>query len=151
MVPLRIVQSSTDPAEKKTSSSASVIPSGIGYVISFAIGSAIVNAVMWLCLYLWKKNISSETMPSFHVKVMFLPGMVAGCLWSLGNVMAMVAVLSLGEAVGYSCVKAVSLCQAYGPFSTIMKLKDTRHILLWLGSAFCALVGIILLSIMQQT
>ena len=65
--------------------------------------------------------------------------------------MAMVAVLSLGEAVGYSCVQASILVSGLWSIFYYHEVKQPKHIALWLGSALFALVGIIILSIMQQT
>ena len=59
----------------------------------------------------------------------------------------MVAVLSLGEAVGYSCVLASIRVGLWSIFY-YHEIKDTRHILLWFR---LCIGGIILLSIMQQT
>lgn len=38
-----------------------------------------------------------EVLPSFHFRIMWLPGATAGSLWSLGNVGSIVAVEHLGE------------------------------------------------------
>jgi hypothetical protein len=38
-------------------------------------------------------------LPPFHCRVMWLPGMTAGSLWSLGNVGSIVAVEHLGQGV----------------------------------------------------
>eukprot|EP00943_MAST-04B_sp_MAST-4B-sp1_P006785 g6785.t1 len=149
MVPLRIVQGATH----KTSDSPNKnlkIPSGIGYVVSFAIGSCIVNILMWVILYIWRRHIVKKPLPSMHLKVMFIPGMIAGCFWALGNLMAMVAVLSLGEAVGYSCVQASILISGLWSIFYYREVKQPRHIALWLASALFALLGIVILSIMQQ-
>lgn len=40
-----------------------------------------------------------EILPSFHWRVMWLPGLTAGCLWSVGNVGSIVAVEHLGQGV----------------------------------------------------
>ena len=47
------------------------------------------------------QSISSAyaVLPSFHCRVMWLPGLTAGCLWSLGNVGSIVAVEHLGQGV----------------------------------------------------
>ena len=152
MVPLRIVHgSSNNESPNKSGGGNNKIPSGVGFVISFAIGSAIVNILMWFILYFWRKRITRKPLPSLHLKVMFIPGMIAGCFWALGNLMAMVAVLSLGEAVGYSCVQASILVSGLWSIFYYHEVKQPKHIALWLGSALFALVGIIILSIMQQT
>jgi hypothetical protein len=154
MVPLRIVQGASNDSNHETSASPNKslkIPSGIGYVVSFAIGSCIVNILMWVFLYIWRRHIVKKPLPSMHLKVMFIPGMIAGCFWALGNLMAMVAVLSLGEAVGYSCVQASILISGLWSIFYYREVKQPRHIALWLASALFALLGIVILSIMQQS
>jgi glucose uptake protein GlcU len=144
MVPLRIVQQHS--SEERSGS----VPSGVGFVISFAVGSALVNLLMWAVLYVHRRFVTGDQMPSLHLKAMVVPGAIAGCLWSLGNVMAMLAVLALGEAVGYSCVQASILVSGLWSIFYYNELTDQRRIKYWLGSAVLALVGIITLSQMIQ-
>lgn len=41
-----------------------------------------------------------KALPSFHLRLMWLPGAAAGILWSIGNIGAIVAVERLGQGVG---------------------------------------------------
>ncbi len=85
--------------------------SGIGYVLSFAVGASIVTVLLWILrfCYVWYKSDvihSYNSLPSLHLKVMWAPGGLAGTLWSIGNIASMVSVQNLGEGVGYSVTQA---------------------------------------------
>ena len=106
--------------------------SGMGYVVSFAIGASIVTLVLWILRfgYMWYRQPVSVSMststsmhtsismpqrsirrafrdlPPFHFRVMWAPGCLAGTLWSIGNVASMISVHNLGEGVGYSVTQA---------------------------------------------
>ena len=88
--------------------------SGIGYVVSFAIGASIVTILLWILRFChgWYKNDGHSMMhaynslPPLHLKIMWAPGGLAGTLWSIGNIASMVSVQNLGEGVGYSVTQA---------------------------------------------
>ena len=78
---------------------------GLGYVISFSIGALVVTIFLWICRYLYQvvklksPKEAYKILPSFHFRVMWIPGATAGSLWSLGNVGSIVAVEHLGQGV----------------------------------------------------
>eukprot|EP00979_Chaetoceros_neogracilis_P017065 scaffold10175_cov268-Chaetoceros_neogracile.AAC.21 len=85
--------------------------SGTGYVISFAIGASIVTILLWVIrfvylLYQFDMNVvrTYNALPSLHLRIMWLPGGIAGTLWSIGNIASMISVENLGE--GRSSPKA---------------------------------------------
>ena len=47
-----------------------------------------------------------QSLPSFHIRKMWLPGGTAGLLWSIGNFCSIISVEYLGEGVGYSVTQA---------------------------------------------
>lgn len=47
-----------------------------------------------------------QSLPSFHLRKMWLPGGTAGLLWSIGNFCSILSVEYLGEGVGYSVTQA---------------------------------------------
>lgn len=77
--------------------------SGVGYLISFAIGAVIVTTALWMFRfsYHWARLGSAadayQALPSFHIRVMWLPGCTAGTLWSIGNFFSLISVKYLGE------------------------------------------------------
>jgi glucose uptake protein GlcU len=87
--------------------------SGVGYLISFGIGAAVVTTICWclrfivnLIYYRGSCSAAFSALPSFHLKVMWRAGGTSGLLWSIGNFFSIMSVYSLGEGVGYSVVQA---------------------------------------------
>ena len=122
---------------------------GVGYVFSFAVGSAVVNLCLWIGLLVWHRCNFSAT-PSLEIRAMLLPGAIAGILWSLGNVAAIVAVLNLGQAIGYSSCQASIMVSGLWSIFYYREVKRRRQIVLWLCSALISLSGIIILSAIKQ-
>lgn len=75
----------------------------LGYLVSFAIGIAIVTPPIFAIFFLLARQ-----RPVFHFKVAVLPGLTTGILWSFGNFCSLYATLYLGSTVGYpltqSCI-----------------------------------------------
>ena len=90
--------------------------SGVGYLISFAIGAVIVTTALWIFrfCYHWVRLGSAtdayQALPSFHVRVMWLPGCTAGALWSIGNFFSLISVKYLGEGMSLGFL---SLCESH--------------------------------------
>jgi hypothetical protein len=129
-------------SQKESSLSSQQVPmhfapseaSGIGYVVSFAIGASIVTIILWIlrffhCWYTIRHDYNTSNMgsgtgisidmveaynllPSMHFRVMWAPGGLAGTLWSIGNIASMVSVQNLGEGVGYSVTQASMVRQS---------------------------------------
>ena len=85
---------------------------------------ALVTCFGWLCIaaasaYRVAKTKDTPTksfgaevaagMPSMRPALLFVPGMLAGVAWSVGNFASMIATLKLGEAVGYSACQVATL------------------------------------------
>ena len=131
--------------------------SGTGYVTSFAIGASIMTILLWILRFgyhMYETNMSLtrsyNSLPPLHLKIMWLPGGIAGTLWSVGNIASMISVQNLGEGVGYSLTQASMLCSGvWGIFyfnevvSRVMRVK-------WFVSAIITVVGILLLSYEHQ-
>lgn len=87
--------------------------SGVGYLISFGIGAALVTTACWglrfahnLVHHRGSYAAAYAALPSFHLRVMWRAGGTSGLLWSLGNFCSLVSVKYLGEGVGYSVVQS---------------------------------------------
>jgi hypothetical protein len=152
---------------------------GLGYVISFSIGAITITILMWILRFLFQlvklKSVREayDVLPSFHLAVMWQPGMAAGCLWSLGNVGSIVAVEHLGQGVGYSASQAALLVaglwgifyykvsssiqfylkinSSFGwfvhiTFSFVQEVTKPKTIGKWFLSAFLTIFGILLLG-----
>jgi hypothetical protein len=131
---------------------------GAGYLISYATGSMIVLIFMWLFLfgyYVYENNGSlreaRKSLPSFHVKDLGYPGLLAGCLYSLGNLTSIIAVTYLGQGVGYSfCQTSILVSGLWGIFY-FGEVNGREAIFKWFLSACVTIVGILLLSYQHQS
>jgi len=125
---------------------------GLGYVISFSIGALLVTIMLWILRYLhqlFKLGSVREAyavLPSFHFRVMWLPGATAGALWSLGNVGSIVAVEHLGQGVGYSASQAALLISGIWGIFYFREVTKPMIICKWFLSAFVTIIGILLLG-----
>ena len=126
--------------------------SGLGYAISFAIGASLVCLSMWACRFLYHYYrtrsvvVAFAALPSFHLRVMWIPGGIAGTLWSLGNICSMLSVQGLGEGVGYSVVQASMLVSGLWGIFFFKEVSGTMTIIRWFLFALFTITGILLLS-----
>lgn len=125
---------------------------GLGYVISFSVGAMVVTLLMWILRLLYStikmKSLSEAfaVLPSFHFKVMWLPGATAGALWSLGNVGSIVAVEQLGQGVGYPASQSALLVAGLWGIFYYKEVNKPITIMKWFTSASVTITGILLLG-----
>jgi len=125
---------------------------GRGYVISFAIGASIVTLFLWLLRYSYNVGRTRsvvkayDALPSFHLRVMWLPGALSGTLWSIGNFFSILSVEHLGEGVGYSVVQAAMLVSGLWGIFWFREIVCATAISKWFVSAGLTITGILLLS-----
>jgi len=127
--------------------------SGIGYVISFAVGASIITMLLWVIrfvylLYQFDMNATRtyNSLPSLHLRIMWLPGGIAGTLWSIGNIASMISVENLGEGVGYSLTQSSMLVSGLWGILYFQEVKSKSMKIKWFISALITLIGILLLS-----
>ncbi|GMH68793.1 hypothetical protein TrLO_g1824 [Triparma laevis f. longispina] len=136
--------------------------SGMGYVVSFAVGAGLVTILLWIILLIysgfpnpnekddlrkgWSFKRGRSKLPSMHVPTMVGPGCLAGGLWAIGNISSMVTVQVLGEAVGYSICQTSLLVSGLWGIFYFQEVKGLRQRILWGSSAVVTLLGIILLT-----
>jgi glucose uptake protein GlcU len=112
----------------------------------------LVLILMWIFrfLYNWSReaslNKATNRLPSFHFSEMWLPGGLAGLLWSIGNVSSILTVTNLGEGVGYSIVQAQMLIAGLWGILWYREIKGARLISLWFLCACVTVAGIVSLS-----
>jgi hypothetical protein len=126
---------------------------GAGYLISFAIGSLIVNIFAWIIYLLYylrqSKGSLSEAiacLPDWYLTEMCIPGFLAGLLYTFGNLCIIVAVTYLGQGVGFSLGQLQLLVGGLWGIFFYKEIVGYSTILSWFGSAFLALCGIVWLS-----
>jgi len=128
---------------------------GLQFVFSFAVGSSLVTLLIWFFLFCYHIICTKSFMmgyrklPSLHFRFrqgLILPGCTAGLLWSLGNVMSMICVNNLGEAIGYSVVQSSLLISGLWGIFYYKEVSGREVIAKWFLSATIAFVGILILS-----
>lgn len=126
--------------------------SGAGYLISYGIGSMIVNCAIWIVWLLfeyyrhedWQDAL--DALPSFHFDHLLGPGVSAGVLYSIGNFGSIIAVAYLGQGTGFSfCMMQLFVSGLWGVFF-FKEIRGFETITKWFVSAAVAVTGIILLS-----
>mmetsp|Transcript_54865 Transcript_54865/g.151240 ORF Transcript_54865/g.151240 Transcript_54865/m.151240 type:complete len:134 (-) Transcript_54865:180-581(-) len=118
---------------------------GIDFVVSFGVGVAIVTCGMWVLLVL-ALRIQQRPIPSLQLRVMWLPGSIAGIVWSAGNFFSTCATVLLGEAIGYSSCQAAIMVSGLWGLLYYKEAVGSFGTLMWsLGACTCT-GGIILLA-----
>lgn len=125
---------------------------GTHFLLSFAIGSAIVNIALWIFRYIyfvfhyqsWTQ--AYHNLPSFHLRKMWLVGSTSGILWSIGNFFSLISVFYLGEGVGYPLVQTSILISGLWGLFYFKEIQGTDRITKWLLSSVITVCGILLLS-----
>jgi glucose uptake protein GlcU len=127
--------------------------SAAGYVVPYACGSFIVNTLMWIFLFLYhtyhshgQMRAAWQLMPSWHLKTLWLPGIQAGLLYSIGNGASIVAVSHLGQATGFAACQMQLLVSGLWGVLWFQEIKGVSAISKWFASACLAIVGIVWLS-----
>ncbi len=128
---------------------------GTGYVVSFAIGALIITLLLWVLRFIVELHFTGphysisrayQALPSLHIEIMWLPGCLAGLLWSIGNVASMISVHNLGEGVGYSLTQASMLCSGLWGIFYFNEVVSYDLRVKWFASAVLCVTGILLLS-----
>jgi len=126
---------------------------GASYLISYATGSMIVNVVIWIIIFLntlYQKRGSIddaiESFPKFHIKTLWLPGLLSGCLYSVGNLSAILSVTHLGQGIGMSMCQGQLLVSGLWGIFYYGEIKGGNIIMKWFISALVAVAGILWLS-----
>lgn len=131
--------------------------SGAGYLISYASGSMLVCLVIWVGLFLycfiksdyeWRATL--ERIPSWHVRELGFPGVLAGIFYSIGNFCSILAVTYLGQGVGFSfCQGQLLISGLWGVFF-FGEIKGCETITKWFASAGVTVLGIVWLSYQHE-
>mmetsp|Transcript_8786 Transcript_8786/g.18872 ORF Transcript_8786/g.18872 Transcript_8786/m.18872 type:complete len:452 (+) Transcript_8786:147-1502(+) len=126
---------------------------GAAYVISFACGSMLVLVVMWFLRYLYNlyrfdgsHREAYGALPSFHLRQMWLPGMLSGTLYSIGNFSGIIATTYLGQGVGYSVCQSALIVSGMWGICYFKEITGADAICKWFCCAFVTLTGILWLS-----
>jgi len=122
--------------------------SGISFVISFGVGVLGITTLLWVVWWLaYTTGRTKEPLPSLQLRVMLIPGSIAGLLWATGNFASIYAVIYLGQAVGYSsCQANIAISGLWGIFYYQEQVSKNR-IALWFVAAAVTIGGIVVLTV----
>jgi glucose uptake protein GlcU len=131
--------------------------SGAGYLISYGTGSMLVCISIWIGLFMYhfvRRGYSVpdafNDLPSWHVRELGLPGLMAGIFYSIGNFCSILAVAYLGQGVGFSfCQGQLLISGLWGVFY-FKEIQGRETITKWFTSAAVTIVGIIWLSYQHE-
>lgn len=139
---------------------------GIGFLLSFAIGASIVNFGLWVIRYLYLVMFTPTSgddrsvncwyqayllLPSFHLQELWCAGATCGLLWSIGNFFSLISVKYLGQGVGYSVIQAAMLVAGMWGIGYFREVTKPAAIFKWFLSAILTVSGILLLSYEHHT
>ena len=125
---------------------------GINYVLSFAIGAAIAALLGWVMFLVIKSyktgslNSGCQALPSLYLTEIWIPGVLSGVLWSIGNVSQILSVTFLGQSIGMSIVQSQMIVSGLLGIVLFQEIKGVQKIVCWVLSATLTLMGIVLLS-----
>jgi Transmembrane family, TMEM144 of transporters len=125
---------------------------GTHYLLSFAIGASVINLGLWILRYVYcvvqcrSFRGAYESLPSFHIRKMWLMGGTAGILWSIGNFFSLISVYYLGEGVGYPLVQTSILISGLWGLLYFKEVQGSDRVWKWLFSSLLTVFGILLLS-----
>eukprot|EP00555_Chaetoceros_dichaeta_P004482 CAMPEP_0198266692 /NCGR_PEP_ID=MMETSP1447-20131203/29599_1 /TAXON_ID=420782 /ORGANISM="Chaetoceros dichaeta, Strain CCMP1751" /LENGTH=323 /DNA_ID=CAMNT_0043956903 /DNA_START=345 /DNA_END=1316 /DNA_ORIENTATION=- len=126
---------------------------GAGYLISYSCGSMIVTIALWVLRFLYNlyrtegdAKLAYDSLPSSHIRKMWLPGFLAGAIYSLGNFCSLITVSILGQGVGYSFIQTSMLISGLWGIFYFSEIKGTTLIVKWMLSSLITVIGIMGLS-----
>ncbi|KAL7483927.1 hypothetical protein ACHAW6_009569 [Cyclotella cf. meneghiniana] len=146
---------------------------GIGYSMSFGIAAVVVVLAIWIMRWLfhsflfliterlWGDHIGSRngtkvivalkkgynSLPSFHIREMWRPGLLSGLLYSVGNLMGIVSIQRLGNFMGYSLNQSSIIVSGLWGIFYYKEISGVLHMAGFLLSACVVFIGILLLSL----
>jgi hypothetical protein len=125
---------------------------GLAFVLSFAIGCTTVVSVVWILRFLFyyqrTQSFSEgfQSLPSFHIMTIGPSAVLAGLIWSIGNVCAILSVDILGQGMGYSIVQSQLLVAGLWGVFYYREIRGPRVVTSWFIFACVTVMGILLLS-----
>eukprot|EP00543_Licmophora_paradoxa_P002349 CAMPEP_0202449906 /NCGR_PEP_ID=MMETSP1360-20130828/8575_1 /ASSEMBLY_ACC=CAM_ASM_000848 /TAXON_ID=515479 /ORGANISM="Licmophora paradoxa, Strain CCMP2313" /LENGTH=239 /DNA_ID=CAMNT_0049067981 /DNA_START=593 /DNA_END=1309 /DNA_ORIENTATION=+ len=111
---------------------------GAAYLISYSCGSMIVNTGMWVVYFIYflhrrQYNFAEalESLPEWHWDKLWMPGFLAGGLYSMGNFGSILAVTYLGQGVGFSLCQVQILVSGLWGIIYFGEIRGRETIMKW--------------------
>lgn len=130
---------------------------GVGYSMSFGIAAMIVVILAWLLRWLIRALQCRSlvegylSLPSFHFKEMLRPGMLAGILYSIGNLCGILSIQKLGDFLGYSLNQASMIISGLWGIFYYKEIPGCQNILGFILSSIIVFVGILMMVSNHQS
>eukprot|EP00246_Nothoceros_aenigmaticus_P004916 TRINITY_DN1663_c0_g1_i1.p1 TRINITY_DN1663_c0_g1~~TRINITY_DN1663_c0_g1_i1.p1 ORF type:complete len:354 (+),score=42.66 TRINITY_DN1663_c0_g1_i1:138-1199(+) len=114
---------------------------GMRFVVPFGICVIILAPVVTAIPYL----VTAREWPNLHYDVAALPGIAAGIIWNIGNLLSIAAITYLGYPVAYPIYQCGVFVAGIWGMLLYDEVRDDSATKFW-GSALAIVVGIALLS-----
>jgi len=122
---------------------------GVHFVVSFAIGAAIVNTVLVCAFAVLAKLWWRTPLPAPHFRTMALPGLLSGTLWSAGNFCSLYTVSTIGQGIGYSLIQSSVIVSGLWGILYYREMTG-RPVLYWVACCAVCAVGILGLAMEKK-
>lgn len=97
-------------------------------------------------ILIWKNNLQYLTLKNIKNGYLII---LSGFMWALGNMFAIVAVLSIGIGKAYPLAELCGIVNAIFAIFVLKEITDTRKIYLFLWATVVSFIGAIWLSILK--
>jgi glucose uptake protein GlcU len=120
---------------------------GLEYLFSFGVGSALATVVLVFLYNLYRRQINRDFSPlNFHFETCAKPALLTGVLWSAGNACSIVAISRLGVAVGWPLVQCQLVVSTSWGVWYYREVRGRKAIAGFFASAAFVLFGVIMLG-----
>ena len=126
---------------------------GLAFLPSFAIGCSTILMLAWIVRWYWASRQTGGSwyrawhqLPSLHITTVGPYAILAGLIWSVGNVACILSVQFLGQGLGYSIVQSQLLIAGLWGVVYYKEIDNSSQIRLWFVSALVTVIGIVILS-----
>lgn len=116
------------------------------WMTSFGIGATLATA-FFLGVFFMTERIQKKPVPGLHLRVLWLPGSIAGICWTLGNFFQLAAVMRGGPtimAASNNCFQLVT-SGAWG-LLYYREVRGVARVALWVAAAAWTVASAVLLS-----
>ena len=130
---------------------------GAKFFPSYGAGAMIANTIMWLLVFLvsYSTNVlhgksiqqTLDELPKLHLRVLWLPGLLAGLMLSLAMFTTILAITYLGQGVGNSIVQSKILVSGLWGIFWYKEVVGAKTVAKWFASAGICIIAIIWLSL----
>lgn len=130
---------------------------GAKFFPSYGAGAMIANTIMWLLVFLVSYSTNAlhgksiqqtlDELPKLHLRVLWLPGLLAGLMLSLAMFTTILAITYLGQGVGNSIVQSKILVSGLWGIFFYKEVVGAKTVAKWFASAGICIIAIIWLSL----